>query len=164
MKAVVLAVLMLSACTTVGVSSRALEAEMAGTWTGTATLALAGKDPIPYSVSFVVAASESTATIRNPCPGTVQRDSIRQQGMRLPTEGARPAASIEAKGSGASASWSGTLDCPRVELSGCAEIAPTYTGATMTLTGTNQLTVVVTGRAEGCGIGYPLLLTFVGAK
>ncbi len=163
MRAGVLAFVLL-ACATTGGSAHPLEAEFTGTWTGTATLALTGKDPIPYSVSLVVAASENTATIRNPCPGTIQRDSIRQSSIRLPTEGARPASPIDAKGSGAAASWSGSLDCPRVEIAGCTEMAPTYTGATMTLTGTNQLTIVVTGRAEGCGIVYPLLLTFVGAK
>jgi hypothetical protein len=164
MKIAVLAIACACAASGQPFSSSQLEAEFSGTWTGTATLALAGKNPVPYSVALVVAASGNTATVKNPCPGLVQRDSMRQSSMRLPTEGARPASSIDATGSGASAAWSGNLDCPKVEMAGCAEMAPSYTNATMTLTGTNQLTVVVSGRAEGCGVGYPLLLTFVGAK
>lgn len=156
--------LLVGACATPGSSSAPLDAGFSGAWLGTATLALTGKDPVPYSVPFSVTASGNTATLRNACPGIVKQDSMRQQTLRMPTEGARPVPSLDAAGSGASAAWSGTLLCPQVAVPGCAELAPSYSNATLTLTGDNQLTVVITGHAEGCGVTYPLLLTFVGAK
>lgn len=158
-----LAAALVMSCATAASSSSPLEAGFRGVWMGTATLALTGKDPIPYSVSLTVTTSGNVATLHNACPGIVNHDSLRQQTLRLPTEGARPVPSLDATGSGASAAWSGTLDCPQVSVSGCAELASTYTNATLTLTGDNQLTVVITGRATGCGVSYPLLITFVGA-
>jgi hypothetical protein len=159
------AVLLLCACATTNLSMTPLEPELSGTWTGTATLALTGRSPVPYTVPIAIAVTGSTASVTNICPGTVHHESVRQSSMRLPTESARTSStSVNATGAGPSASWSGNLDCPKIELLGCAVMAISYTNVTMTLTGSNQLTVVVTGSAEGCGITYPLILSFVGAK
>ena len=161
----VVALLSLCACATSGLSGTPLETDFGGTWAGTATLALIGGTTVPYSVAFNIEVSGNTAHIASVCPGSVQHESLRQSNMRLPTEAARSlSSSVNATGSGASASWSGILECPKIELTGCAATAVTYTNATMTLTGSNQLTIVATGNAEGCGISHPLILTFVGAK
>jgi hypothetical protein len=159
------AALSLYACATTNPSTTSLEPELSGGWTGTATLSLTGRNPVPYTVLITISVSGNTASVANICPGTVQHESVRQSSMRLPTESARSlSTSVNATGAGGSASWSGTLECPRVELTGCAAVAVTYTNATMTLTGSNQLTIVATGSAEGCSISYPAILTFVGAK
>jgi hypothetical protein len=159
------AVFALVACATTTLSGTPLEAEFAGTWSGAATFALTGRSPFPYSLALSIALSGNTATVASICPGTVETQSVRQGNMRLPTESARPTSlPVNAMGSGASASWSGMLECPRIQLLGCAGLAVTYTNATLTLTGSNQVTVVATGNAEGCGTSYPLILTFVGAK
>jgi hypothetical protein len=165
MAAVVACVLFLG-CATKSLSGPGLEAEFGGTWTGTATLALTGRNPVPYSVPLeVTALSGNTLSVANLCPGLVAQQSMRQSNMRLPTESARaPAPSVQANGFGGSASWSGTLECPRVDVSGCAGMAVVYTNLTLTLTGVNQLTVVATGNADGCSTNYPVVLTFVGAK
>jgi hypothetical protein len=155
---------LLSACATTSVSEAPIEAQFAGTWTGTATLALTGKSPLPYTLALKVALSTTVATVGELCPGLVRHESLRT-GIRVPTEASRFAsASVDMTGSGASASWSGTLECPRTGMSGCDSMGVTYTAATATLTGSNQLTVVATGNAEGCNVTYPVLLTFVGVK
>jgi hypothetical protein len=161
----IFAVALLSACATTSLSGTPLESEFTGTWNGTATFALTGRSPVPYTLHLILDVSGSTVSVANVCPGIVQHESMRQSSMRLPTESARTqSSSLSATGSGASASWSGTLECPRVELTGCPSLAVSYTNATMTLTGTNQLTFVAMGNAEGCGTTYPVVLTFVGAK
>ena len=165
MKGLPVGVLALGACAAAPLSGPPLEADFAGTWSGAATLALTGRNPVPYSLALNIALSGCTATVASICPGTVQNQSMRQGNMRLPTDSVRPTSlAVDATGSGASASWSGALECPRIELSGCAGMGVTYRNATMTLTGSNQVTVVATGNAEGCGATYPLILTFVGTK
>jgi hypothetical protein len=157
--------LALVACATSTLSGTPLESEFSGTWSGTATLALTGRSPVPYSLALNIAVTERTAKVASICPGTVENQSVRQGNMRLPTDSARPVSlPVSATGSGASASWSGILECPRIQLLGCAGLGVTYSNATLTLTGSNQVTVVATGNAEGCGTSYPLILTFVGAK
>ena len=155
--------LTLVACTTTpgGLSATALETEMAGGWNGTATLALTGRAPIPYSTAIIITVVGATANVTKLCPGSVRQrqDMVRARGA-VGSQGS----SVDATGSGASASWSGTLTCPLVELSGCNLVAITYTNATVTLTGTNQVTIVGAGNAEACGTNYPVFLTFVGSK
>jgi hypothetical protein len=58
----------------------------------------------------------------------------------------------------------GEVECPKFEVNGCVGVAVTYTRATIVLSGTDQVTVVATGNAEGCSINYRVILTFVGAK
>jgi hypothetical protein len=155
--------LLFCCCATASVSESPLETHFAGTWTGTATLSGIGRNPIPYSVPLTVVASGNTATLANVCPGIVQNDSMRGLG-RLTTDSARPPAAVTATGSGAWASWAGVLDCPQIELRGCNEVSIRYSEVRMMLSGSNQLTVVATGNAQGCGIANSVFLSFVGEK
>ena len=126
MKGLPVVVLALGACAAAPLSGPPLEADFAGTWSGAATLALTGRNPVPYSLALNIALSGSTATVASICPGTVQNQSMRQGNMRLPTDSVRPTSlAVDATGSGASASWSGALECPRIELSGCAGMGVT---------------------------------------
>jgi hypothetical protein len=91
--AAVVACVPLLGCATKSLSGPGLEAEFGGTWMGTATLALAGRNPVPYSVSLpLVALSGNTLSVANLCPGLVAQQSMRQANMRLPTESPRPPA------------------------------------------------------------------------
>jgi len=163
--AILVACLLLWSCaSSTSVSAPPLEGDLAGTWTGTATLALAGRSPIPYSARLPVAVSGNTARVASICPGTVENASVRGSAVRLPTESAHILSYLNATGSGAFASWSGILECPKFQVRGCDVLTVTYTNATVALTDKNQVTVVATGNAEGCSIAYPVFFTFVGAK
>jgi len=62
MKGLPVVVLALGACAAAPLSGPPLEADFAGTWSGAATLALTGRNPVPYSLALNIALSGSMAT------------------------------------------------------------------------------------------------------
>jgi len=141
-----------------------LDGDFAGTWNGTVTFAMSGRHPVPYSVPVTISLAGNSAQVGNICPGTIQNYSLRGSVVRLPTESARASSTITATGSGSASSWSGLLECPKIEARGCDAVAVGYSEASIALSGPNQLTIVVTGTAEGCGVVYAIFVTFVGSK
>ena len=159
----VIASLILPGCATPPPPSEELESAIEGTWTGTESLELSGRNAVYYSVPIRVALSGRTASVVSLCPRSVRVPSLGPQSTwATTTPPAAPA--VDATGRGAAAVWLGTLECPKVELLGCDTVAIRYTNATVTLTRTNQLTVVALGNAEGCATSGPVILTFVGLK
>jgi hypothetical protein len=129
-----------------------LENDFAGDWTGTASLATSlGRNALYASVAMRVAVSVQGATLGNLCPSFGQSEA-----KGLP--------SVTVTGAGAAAAWSGTVVCPEARLPGCDGAVVTYTDATLTRSRRNQLVVVASGTAKGCGRTEHLVLTFVGVK
>jgi hypothetical protein len=144
---------LLACATTEPASSESpAEPEFAGTWTGTASLATAlGGNAVYPSVLMTVVGSPHGASVSNICPSFDRNE-------------ASASLSVNAAGAGAAVAWSGTLLCPSVPLAGCDRALVVYTNATLTRNRTNQLTLVATGTADGCGRTEQLVLTFVGTK
>jgi hypothetical protein len=131
---------------------------LVGTWRCSGTLALAGRSPVVYSQDIRITTVGARADVTSLCPGSVaqRRDQVRgRQAVGSP--------SISALGSGATASWSGALTCPSIEIPGCNLVEITYATATLAFSATtNLLTVVAKGTAVGCGGNYPVFATLLG--
>jgi hypothetical protein len=121
-----------------------LDSNFSGTWNGTTTLTFTGNQPSAYASRVVVAVSGTSATLADVCPDG--------------------SGTITVTGSGESASWSGTLNCPSIAFTNCAAVAFTYHTGSMALNGNGSLTVQGTGLAAGCGVTLNLTTTFVGTK
>lgn len=133
---------------------------LVGTWRCSGTLALAGRNPVAYAQGIQITTVGARADVTSLCPGSVaqRKDRVRDSravGSKAP--------SISALGSGATASWSGSLTCPQIEIPGCDLVQITYTTATLAFSATtNLLTVVARGTAVGCGGNYPVFATLLG--
>lgn len=120
-----------------------LDAAFTGTWTGPATLTLAGETPQSYTARIVVAVSGQSLAAANVC---------------LDGSG-----SIAASGSGRSASWTGSLSCPPVSFSNCTSVTETFQSATIFLEG-NALFAQGGGTMAGCGVSKAFFISMTGSK
>ena len=144
--AVLLFSLSLAACGGSDSPSAALNSAFNGSWVGTSTLTAQGYAPLTYQGQTSVAVSVSTATLSNICPGG--------------------GSSITATGSGNTASWTGSVVCPAVNVVGfCSSVVFTATSATMSLSQDGAtLTAQASGQGVGCGGTLAVTLSFVGQK
>ena len=154
---IALNLLMACAGSTMATSSdRPLEANFDGNWRGSSSFAtLTGRNAFYVLVPVTISVSGNTARVAGICPTSARRIGQGQGGEQD---------SMVMTGVGAAAAWSGTLNCKKVDLLGCDAVAVTYSNATMTLTGVNQISIVAQGKAQGCATSYRLVLTFVGSK
>lgn len=120
-----------------------LDAAFTGTWTGPATLTLAGEMPQSYTARIVVAVSGRSLTAANVC---------------LDGSG-----SIAASGGGRSASWTGSLSCPPASFSNCASVTETFQSATIFLEG-NALFAQGGGTMAGCGVSKAFFISMTASK
>lgn len=123
----------------------ALNAGLGGTWAGPVTASFQGMSPFSYSASMALAVSGGFVTVSGVCPGT-------------------GAYSIQAEGTGNSADWAGTLNCPPVQVGSCPSVAVTYTSALVTLNGNNTLSAQGSGTSYGCSTSRAVTFTFTGVK
>ncbi len=99
----------------------------------------------PYTAPLAITVSGNTATVSLVCPIT-------------------GAGSLEAHGSGNSATWDGTLVCPPLVFPGyCDYVVLTLRHATANLSG-GTLTAIATGSGTGCGATESMTVTFSGTK
>jgi hypothetical protein len=144
-------------------SPSSLVRTLAGTWRCSGTLALAGRSPVVYSQSIRITTVGARADVTSLCPGSVAQRTERIRGPEAVGSNGSKVPSISALGSGATASWSGSLTCPSIEIPGCNLVEITYTTASLALSATtNLLTVVAKGTAVACGGNYPVFATLLG--
>ena len=125
--------------------SSGLNAAFAKTWTGTTTTTVSGQTFTGTNGHLTITVSGNNATVNTVCPDA--------------------SGSVNATGSGNSASWSGTLACPPVQVTGCpSSLTLTYTTATLTLSSDNKtLNVQAGGTVSGCNFNNtPFTTTFAG--
>lgn len=121
-----------------------LNAAFAKTWTGTSTTTAAGQTFTGTNSHLtILLVTGHIATVSTGCPDA--------------------SGSVNATGTGNSASWSGTLACPPVQVTSCS-LTLTYTTATLTLSSDNKtLNVQAGGTVSGCTFNNtPFTATFVG--
>jgi hypothetical protein len=136
---------------------------LVGTWRCSGTLALAGRSPVAYSQGIQITTVGARADVTSLCPGSVAQRKDRVRGPEAVGSNGSKVPSISALGSGATASWSGSLTCPQIEIPGCDIVEITYTTATLAFSATtNLLTVVAKGTAVACGGNYPVFATLLG--
>jgi len=128
-----------------GGSSGGLNPAFAKTWVGTSTATITGLQPFTSAGQLTVAVNGDTAHVTGVCP----------------PDGA---GAIDAKGSGNSASWSGSMACPPIPQTGVnCSITPTFTAATMTLSADGHtLNASGTGTVTGCNLNTTFTLAFQG--
>jgi hypothetical protein len=125
-----------------GTGNGPLSAGLAGTWGGPVqTHFSVGGD---FGIAFVlyISVSGETASVSGVCP-----------------DGSGPMA---VTGSATSASFSGSLTCPSVPVTGCDGVVITYTDANLALIGPTALKFIATGTAVGCGLTASVSSTFSG--
>ena len=138
----VILVLIAAAAGCGGSSGGNLDPALGGTWSGTATLTLAGGSPQQFSGDLTLAVSGQNATV-NVC-----------------LDGSGP---ITMHGSGQSASWQGSMACAPVQFTGCAAVTLTFQSASVSLNG-STLTVQSGGSLSGCGTTLGFTLGLSGTK
>jgi hypothetical protein len=126
-----------------GGSGGGLDAAMAGTWNGTASVTMAGLQPLSYQGQLIVAVSGDTATVRQVC--------------------SNGSGSISASGTGSTAQWHGTLSCPPVAFSDCASVTFTFNSGNMSLTN-GALVAQGAATGAGCGVTRAASFSFTGTK
>jgi hypothetical protein len=138
-----LSLMLLGAC---GGGAPPLEAAFVGNWWfGTATFDIANYwGPLGALGTGVVVKGEHTVDIEGICPDG--------------------SGAVDAKGSGDSATWSGTFSCTAVQSADCASYVVSYTTATASLNGPNQLTIVATGSTLACGVTGSATMTYVAPR
>jgi len=136
-KIIVLLIAVASACG--GSGGGNLDPALGGTWSGTATLTLAGQQPQQFAGDLSVTVSGQNAT------------------MNVCLDGSGP---ITMHGSGGSASWQGSMACAPVQFTGCAAVTMTFQSVSVSLNG-STLTAQSAGSLSGCGttLGFTLGLT-----
>lgn len=118
-----------------------LDPALNGSWNGTATATIQGDPPYSYQARLVIAVSGNTASVADVCPNG--------DGSFVTT------------GSGESATWTGSLLCSTVALTGCSTVAFTYTSGSVSLNG-GTLSAAGQGSGTGCGLTKPFTMSFSG--
>lgn len=123
--------------------SSALDPALNGTWTGPTTFTVTGNAPQTGTGSLKVAVSGQNAVLSEIClDGT---------------------GSVTMPGSGNSASWTGSFDCPPVQFTNCAAVILTFKSATISLNNAT-LTAQGSGTGAGCGATISFSLALTGTK
>ncbi len=125
-----------------GGTANELAAGFAGTWGGPMVTRFAIGGELNLASVVYVTVSGGSASLSGVCP-----------------DGSGPMA---VSGSGTSASFSGSLACPNVAISGCDDLNITYSQALLSLVSATNLELTVTGVANGCGLTSEAVSTFSG--
>jgi hypothetical protein len=138
-RASVAAVALLCAC-----GPSPLDTALAGTWSVTSFVAIAGGNMVAYGQGeLVIAVSGRTADVTNICPDY--------------------SGAMSATGSGDSAAWSGTLNCPATVITGCTSFTITNVSGTARLLG-SVLNVIAAGTGTGCGVTDQVYTAFTSSN
>jgi len=121
-----------------------LDPGIAGTWTGNATILVAGNPPSQAQATLTVVVNGNSATIAGICS--------------LPDT-----QSVTANGSGESAGWSGVLTCEVLGYGSCPTAVYSYGIVTLSYAASN-LTIVSNGSISGCGGSTSLTQTTTAAR
>ena|SRR5215475_4494396 len=130
---------------TLACGGESLNSAFGKTWVGTTTATIPGLIPFTSNSQFTVSVHGDTATATDVCP---------------PNGGG----SIDAKGSGNSASWAGSMACPPIPQTGLnCSLTLTFTAASMTLSADNKtLNASASGTVTGCNLNTTFTLVFQG--
>ena len=131
-------------------SSPPLDLALNKTWIGTSNYTISGASAGSFNGGLVIAVNGDSALVSNVCIGG--------------------SGSLTVTGSGDTASFSGTFNCPAYPLFGCSpQVVISYTSATLTLTTgmlPAEVSFVATGTTPastlGCNSAAPFVLTFRG--
>ena len=140
---VVAAAITLAACG--GSDTSGLNPGLAGSWSGNSILGSDSTLIAQWPATVTVTVSGQNGAMTPICPGG--------------------SGTITASGTGNTANWTGTLQCPPFELGSCATAVLTWTTARATLSadGTSLLSYA-SGQLSGCSQNTPVYLNFVGHK